>query len=173
LSPQRPQAIDQAHHGDSGNHLPKAERRILAALAQHGDCSKRKAALLAGYAVSGGGFNNALGRCRSSGWIEGSDPLTITPGGVQILGAHHLLPAGRELIDFWMNQLAKAEGEIFGVLVEVWPQSLSKEQIAARTPSNYEPSGGGFSNAVSRLRTLELIEGRGDLRLAPELGELL
>jgi hypothetical protein len=45
--------------------------------------------------------------------------------------------------------------------------ALSKERLAEQ--AGYEASGGGFNNALSRLRTLELIEGRGDLRLAEEL----
>lgn len=41
------------------------------------------------------------------------------------------------------------------------------EDLAARTC--YEARGGGFNNALSRLRTLELIEGRQELKAAEEL----
>ena len=43
-----------------------------------------------------------------------------------------------------------------------YPASLTKQEVGER--AGYEPSGGGFNNALSRLRTLELIEGRGELR---------
>ena len=43
----------------------------------------------------------------------------------------------------------------------------SKEEMAAA--SGYEASGGGLNNALSRLRTLELISGRGDLRASDDL----
>ena len=35
--------------------------------------------------------------------------------------------------------------------------------------AGYEASGGGFNNALSRLRTLELVSGRGDLRASDDL----
>lgn len=47
-------------------------------------------------------------------------------------------------------------------VADAYPRSLSKDELASRT--GYEASGGGFNNALSRLRTLELIEGRGEIR---------
>ena len=47
------------------------------------------------------------------------------------------------------------------------PKAFSKEEVA--TAAGYEASGGGFNNALSRLRTLELISGRGDLRASDDL----
>jgi hypothetical protein len=35
--------------------------------------------------------------------------------------------------------------------------------------AGYEANGGGFNNALSRLRTLELIGGRGELRASDDL----
>ncbi len=35
--------------------------------------------------------------------------------------------------------------------------------------TGYEPNGGGFNNALSKLRTLELISGRGELRASEDL----
>jgi hypothetical protein len=42
-------------------------------------------------------------------------------------------------------------------------------RIAVRCNPPYEPNGGGFNNALSRLRTLGIIEGRGDIQLAEQL----
>jgi hypothetical protein len=54
-----------------GPKLALAERKILAALAQYPQGrTKTQVALLAGYAQSGGGFNNAVGALRSRGWIS-------------------------------------------------------------------------------------------------------
>jgi hypothetical protein len=44
--------------------LPSGERRILTALAQYPGRSKAQVAVLAGYALNGGGFNNYLGALR-------------------------------------------------------------------------------------------------------------
>jgi len=43
----------------------------------------------------------------------------------------------------------------------------SKEQVAAK--AGYEASGGGFNNALGRLRTLELVQGRGELKTSRDL----
>ena len=45
--------------------------------------------------------------------------------------------------------------------MNVYPKALSKEQIAAE--AGYEAKGGGFLNALGRLRTLGLIEGRSEI----------
>jgi uncharacterized protein len=44
---------------------------------------------------------------------------------------------------------------------------MSKEEVAAK--AGYEPNGGGFNNALGRLRTLELVEGRGQLHASEYL----
>jgi hypothetical protein len=49
---------------------------------------------------------------------------------------------------------------------------MAKESVAELTVSDrgepYESEGGGFNNAISRLRALELIVGKGELHLADE-----
>jgi hypothetical protein len=145
-----------------------AERKILTALAQHESRTKVQVAILAGYAHSGGGFNNALSACRTKGWLDGrGEQLRITDAGVVRLGPVEALPTGRALVDYWLGQLAKAERAILRQLVDVYPAELSKPELGERT--GYESDGGGFNNALSRLRTLELIEGRGEVRASAEL----
>ena len=155
-----------------GEKMGKCERSILTALAQHGECEKERAAKLAGYAVGGGGFLNALGALRSAGYVDG-DPLYITNAGMEALGKWTPLPTGRALFDYWHAKLGRAEQEILRVLYEAAGKPMSKDAIAADTVSAtgrpYEASGGGFLNAVGALRTLALVEGRGELRAADEL----
>lgn len=158
-----------------GQKISKAPRSILTALAQLGECSKNKIAVVTGYAVGGGGFNNAISECRTNGWIEGSDPLTLTQAGADALGEFSPLPAGQELVNHWMGQLGKAEREVLRVLLQSQNGPMSKEEIAERTESDrggpYAPDGGGFNNAISRLRTLELISGSSQIRLSDDLRE--
>lgn len=153
----------------SGESMPKAERLVLTALAQYPDGrSKTQVAILTGYASSGGGFNNALSSLRSKGYLEGSaDRLTITDAGVTALGAFDPLPHGDALLQHWLGQLGKAERATLETLAAVYPSALTKEDAASR--AGYEPSGGGFNNALSRLRTLELITGRGELKASEDL----
>src|SRR5216683_831336 len=149
--------------------LAAGERRILTALAQHPQGrSKVQVAVLTGYAATGGGFNNYLGALRSRGLIEGDgDRLMITEAGIRALGSWEPLPAGHALIDYWRGRLGKAERLIIETLTQAYPAALNKEEIAAR--AGYEANGGGFNNALGRLRTLELVQGRGELRASDDL----
>lgn len=169
-APRRPAGGAGAAAGP-GEKMAGAERKVLTVLAQypHGR-TKVQVAVLAGYAHTGGGFNNSLSSLRTKGWIEGGgDRLTITDAGLRALGDYQPLPTGVDLQRYWLAELGKAEREILSVLCDAYPQALSKEEAARRTPSQYQPSGGGFNNALSRLRTLELIDGRGELRASEVL----
>lgn len=144
--------------------LPKAERAILRVLANYPDGKTRgEIGVIAGYKHTGGGFNNALGSLRTSGYVYGSDPVKITDAGLQAFGPVEPLPTGKELFDYWMQHpdLGRAECEILRVYISA--KAMSKEEIAPLTISDrgapYEANGGGFNNAVGKLRAYELIEG--------------
>ncbi len=144
------------------------ERKILTVLAQYPQGrTKRQVAILAGYAIKGGAFANYLGRLRSLGYIEGRDTLRITDAGIAALGSYEPLPAGRELLEHWLRQLGRAERLILQHLAGVYPAAVNREDLG--TATGYEPSGGAFANAIGKLRTLELIEGRGELQASGEL----
>lgn len=156
-----------AGDSDTSRKLPKAERSILTVLAQRGARTKRQVAVQTGYAVKGGGFNNAVSALSAAGFItRNGDSLEITDAGVSALGAYEPLPTGQALLDYWLNQLAKAERAILGVLISS-RAAMTKEQIAQL--AGYEAGGGGFNNAVSRLRTLELVSGTKELKASEEL----
>lgn len=150
----------EAHVGS----MPAGERKILTVLAQYPDGrSKVQVAILAGYAHHGGGFNNYIGAMRVRGWIEGSaESLRILQPGLEALGAFNPLPAGEDLLNHWIRQLGKCEALILNHLYSIYPGTLTKENLAATV--GYEPNGGGFNNALGKLRTLELICGRGELK---------
>ena len=54
-------------------------------------------------------------------------------------------------------------------LTEIYPDAMNKSEVAAK--AGYEANGGGFNNALGRLRTLELVQGRGELRASDNLFE--
>lgn len=157
-----------ASNGATG-FLTKAERLVLIALAQYpGGRTKVQIALLSGYAHNGGGFNNALGALRTRGLLEGdASRMAITAEGIAELGPFEALPSGQALLEYWLKQLSKAERSVLTALAAARPRALTKEEVA--TEAGYEPNGGGFNNALSRLRTLELINGRGELRASEDL----
>lgn len=166
--PQPPPALAPARIASRGTAMPKACRAILTALAQHGHCSKSRIAAITGYSVGGGGFNNAISECRTKGWISGSDPLAATREGLAALGPVEPLPTGQQLLAMWNGKLGKAEREILNALARS-RSGISKHTLAEVT--GYAADGGGFNNAISRLRTLELVEGKGELRLTPDFAQ--
>lgn len=153
----------------NGAKMSSGERKILTVLAQHLDhrAAKSKIATIAGYAVNGGGFNNYLSALRTRGWLEGVGDLKITHAGLEALGSYEALPTGRALLDHWAARLGKAERGILCALGEADGHRLDKAELGAR--AGYAPDGGGFNNALSRLRTLELVDGRGEICLREEL----
>ncbi|MBV8812194.1 MAG: DUF87 domain-containing protein [Acidobacteriaceae bacterium] len=154
---------------DESTKLGSGERRILTALVQYREGrNKSQVAILSGYALNGGGFNNYLGGLRTRGLIQGNgDRLAITQMGIEALGSWKPLPTGPALIDYWRARLGKAERLILEALTESYPDALSKGEVAAK--AGYEANGGGFNNALGRLRTLELVQGRGELRASDHL----
>lgn len=149
-----------------------AERKVLQVLAQYGPRTKRQLAIQAGYAMNGGGFAGALSKLRTAGYIHtnGAGTFVITETGQAAIGPVDPLPSGRALIDFWLQQFNRlAEREVLRVVVEAYPKALTHAEIASQTNPPYESKGGGFLGAVSKLRTLGLIEGRGELRASEEL----
>jgi hypothetical protein len=154
---------------DEPRKLSSGERRILTALAQYPQGrSKAQVAVLAGYALNGGGFNNYLGALKSRGLIKSDgDRLTITDTGIETLGSWEPLPTGSPLVDYWRGRLGKAERLILETLTQVYPDGLTKEEVAVK--AGYEANGGGFNNALGRLRTLELVQGRGEIKASDNL----
>lgn len=153
---------------DNGG-LGKAERQILVALAQHGPRTTTQVALLTRRSHKSGGYRNSLSRLRTAGLIEGRGEIAITEAGLAALGGGwQPLPTGSELLEWWCRtQLGRAERTILTELVRCWPHEVSVDELATRT--GYSQRSGGFRNALSRLRSLELASGRGSLRAADTL----
>lgn len=162
----------QKPQGEFDVRIGRCERAILTALAQlGGEQAKRKVALFARYSVNSGGFNNSLAKLRSSEYITGhGDSLSITECGLRAIGSYDPLPTGLALRQYWINSLGKCESAILACLCEHYPTAIDKEQLGVI--AQYSHTSGGFNNALSHLRTLELITGRGDsLSAAEELFE--
>lgn len=148
--------------------LPKAQRAILTALAQHGRRTTSQVALLTGYSSKSGGYRNALSALRSAGLIEGRGEVAATAAGLEQLGTYDPLPTGPALLTWWKTaHLGRAERAIVDVLADNRPSAVPIDTIAEQ--AGYSPTSGGFRNALSRLRSLDLATGRGELQLNPTL----
>jgi hypothetical protein len=144
--------------------IPRCERAILSVLAQYPDGRTRsQVSILSGYSIKSSGFSNALSALRTKGWLVGGrEDMQITEEGITALGPYNLLPTGHDLLEYWLGRLGKCEREILKALAEAYPGTLIKDEIADR--SHYSITSSGFANALSKLRTLEFINGRQDVR---------
>lgn len=154
----------------SDSTLGAGERKILTALAQHPDgLTRTQIALLTGYSSSGGRFANLLGALRSGDCLlgEGEGPLRITKKGEEVLGPYDVLPTGRDLFDYWKHRVGKTEGAVLDELRSVHPRALDRIALANRIGKAAD--GGRYNNVLGYLRTLNLIAGKGEIRLSEEL----
>jgi uncharacterized protein len=151
--------------------LTKAQRAVLTVLAQFPDGrTKSQVATLSGYSVKSSSMDNALSGLRVAGLIERGNPIRITAAGVEVLGGDwEPLPTGADLVEYWMGRLSRAERAVLRVLLDAWPGSLTKDQIAEG--SGYSASSSSMDNALSGLRKLQLIDGYGRMRADETLAE--
>ncbi len=168
-APRTPIASRQGSVGDSS--LGKAEKSILSVLAQFpAGRTRQQVATLSGYSGKSSGFANALSKLRTMELINRGDPIRATEAGLnEIAGQVEPLPTGIGLLHHWNSKLGKAEKAILSVTIDAWPSALSRDEVAELT--GYSPLSSGFANALSKLRTLELISRGGDITADETLAE--
>ena len=111
-----------------------------------------------GYSQSGS-FSAALASLRKGGLIAGTGKgLEITNRGIDRAGKQIPFPTGEELLEMWSNKLDPCARAVLECLYLRRPAALSAAQIAGE--AGYSMSG-SFSAALSTLRKLELVHGKG------------
>ena len=166
----RSQQVEEAPPSD-GRRLGKAERAILAAIASRRPrpMKARAVALIAGYSPKSGSYRNSLSMLRTAGLIAGGrEDLRLTDAG-EAFDNHDPVLTGPALLDHWLARLHKAERTILEAVAGAHPHALTKDEIAEQT--EYSPTSGSFRNALSRLRTAELITGYDEIEAAETLFE--
>jgi hypothetical protein len=155
--------------------LGKCSREIIRFLAQYNNrqFSKAQVAVATGYSVTSGGFNNSISELYQKGFIIRNSKLGVNPDAMaEIVSCIGEITHQDYNIETYKNNLAQCERKIYELLLEHPDQLFSKNEIAEAT--GYSPGSGGFSNSLSRLNTLELIEKEnGSIRLNHELLELV
>jgi len=144
-------------------------RRMLIALAQRPQgLTNAQLGVRAGVSSRSGTFSTYLGRARSQGWLEGRGHLRITDGGRAALGTYDPLPEGPALADYWMRQLGGGGmARMLKALLDSYPAPLTNAALGEA--AGISSASGTFSTYLGRLRALELVSGRGELRAADEL----
>jgi hypothetical protein len=150
--------------------LPKGERAVLIAIAQHGTdgVSREQLTVLTGYKRST--RDAYLQRLRERDFIASDTGLSIvvTDTGVDALGHDFTpLPTGDELRAYWLQRLPSGERQILEVLVGVYPTALPRTTLDDTI---------GFKRStrdayLQRLGSRRLVEflGRGEVRASAML----
>lgn len=162
-----PSSFPKIRNGDGREKLPKAQRSILSVLAQYpAGRSRNQLALLSGYSPKSSSFDNALSALRVSEYIFRGDPIRISAAGREV-AEFEPLPKGDALRSYWLGKLGKAERTLLGSLISCYPHSLNRDDLAKR--SHYSAGSSSFDNALSRLRSLELINRGAEIRASEDL----
>ena len=162
----RPRQVRAVDRGESGpTDLSRCARALLRVLAVRGNASDSQISALSGYKKTSSSFANGLSELRTKGFIDGSpDNRVITPQGKETAGPQEPLPTGAALVPYWLPRLTKSEAKMLEVIYRFG--TISREDLARE--AEYSITSSSFANALSGLRTLDLIHGRpgGDVTIA-------
>lgn len=160
------QAVPRYTKRDDAPGLSRCARAILGVLAVRGHASDSQLSALSGYRKTSSGFANALSELRTQGLIDDGSPERrgITEAGRAAAGPQESLPTGRALLDYWMGKLSRAEATMLNVIYD--RGTVDRAELSNH--SGYSQTSSGFANAISGLRTLDLVTGPngGDLTIA-------
>lgn len=143
-------------------------RRILIALAQRPGMTNRQIGVRAGLSSAGGTFATYISKGRSAGWIrDEGDRRFITFDGEVALGQFDPLPTGQGLLQHWLSELGQSgAARILQAVADAYPRALSNAEVGEKAGISH--AGGTFATYVSKLRTLELVTGRGTIKASDE-----
>lgn len=126
-------------------------------------------ALTAGYKRSGGTWGTYKSRLVQAGLVERQgERWFATAAGADAVGDVETPPGpGPDLVRWWAAKLSGTP-PIAEVLIELYPQPVHRDELAARV--GLSPSGGTFGTYLSRLAGPGLIDRRdGNVVLTPEV----
>ncbi len=141
----------------------RSQQRILDALAWLegiglSPANKNQLAFLAGQRSTSGGYFNNLGALRSAGLITypQAGSVDLTPAGRALAAVPERPPSIEELHREIQAKVSRSQWAILAVLIELYPESVTKDELAER--AGQRPSSGGYFNNLGTLRTLGLLD---------------
>lgn len=153
--------------GVSANTIPAAlclsspQQRILIALASLenlglGSVSRSNVAVFSDQSPRSSGYSNNVSRLSAEGLLSYPQPgqLALTGLGREVTNgqAEHYDQAG--LHQAWFSKIPNPQATILGVLISLYPESISRDDLAEQ--SGQSPASSGYSNNISRLSSLGL-----------------
>lgn len=151
----------------AGRSIPAPLARILDAIAWWNVLgisapTHAQVGFMAGYSHKSGTWATYLSRLRSDGLIEGRGDIVLTESGRRTARPPDDVPTGEELRRRVLARLDGPLQRILTPLLDAYPKDMSHERAGAA--AGYSHSSGTWATYLSRLRSLDLIDGRGALR---------
>lgn len=147
--------------------LPKGEKIILIAIAQHTDgVTRDQLTILTGYKRSS--RDAYIQRLSQRGFISVGSQILATRDGIDALGTdYEPLPTGSDLRVYWFNRLSGGEQVLFDLICRAYPESISRDELSMS--SEYKRS--SRDAYLQRLTARKLIRtvGRGEVEANPNL----
>lgn len=142
--------------------VPRTQQRILDTIKEfeklgvHTPTRGNVGAFL-GLSATAGSFKNYLGALRTAGYITypTDGQVALTESGRAIARSGRGPKSLQELHDVWFSKLPGTHERILRVVVEAYPDSISREEIAADLGLSH--TAGSFKNYLGALRSLGLI----------------
>lgn len=142
----------------SDGSVSRSQQRILDALAAFeqlgiSPAKRVNVAFFAGY-TENGHFNNMVGELRTNGFLDypSGNMVQLTGAGRAIANADsNPIQSLDDLHRTWYSKLSPSEAKLLRVLVERYPDSITRADLATRT--GYTENG-HFNNMVGHLRSL-------------------
>lgn len=119
--------------------------------------SKEQLALWCEVSPTSGGYFNNLGALRSLGLIEypSGGVVALTPEGRKAAQPSDPLTV-EQMQDALYRKVGSSKAAILKALVEIYPEPISKDELAERI--GVSPTSGGYFNNLGSLRTLGVID---------------
>lgn len=143
--------------------LTAPQQRILDALAEFQSLGltsphKSNVAVFAEQSPTSSGYQNNLGRLRTSGLIEypGSGRVALTAQGNAVARAANAIRSLDDLHNAWLARLPRPQGKILQHVIAAYPHAVGKNDLAERAGQSATSS--GYQNNLGALRSLGLLD---------------
>jgi hypothetical protein len=138
--------------------IPSGEFTVLKAVAMYPEGVDRdQLSVLTTYKRST--RDRYVAKLAAKGWLEAGSRITITPNGMNALGANYEpLPTGKALQDYWLGRLPEGERRLFERVLEAYPNEVHRGELSAHT--GYKRS--TRDRYLSQLVARRVVEATGD-----------
>lgn len=154
-------------NGDGSAAIGKSEQRIIDAIRWWNVLgiaapSHAQVAFIARYSHKSGTWATYLSRLRSADMIEGRGDLVLTEQGAAIAAEPDAPPSTEALHAAVFDKIDGPLKKILAPVLAAYPNALTHQE--AGEASGYSHTSGTWATYLSRLRSLDLIASRGDLK---------